>query len=99
VRRGHVYAVEHQDGTAHLLVVSNSDLNSASGSATAVQVHPRGATNASIIDIELREPQAAMVVLGEFRTFGASYFHTDLGPVDARALEAVDVGLRTVFDL
>ncbi|MDQ0775313.1 mRNA-degrading endonuclease toxin of MazEF toxin-antitoxin module [Streptomyces aurantiacus] len=38
-------------------------------------------------------------MLGEFRTLPAPRFAEDLGPVDERVMEAVETGLRAVFDL
>ncbi|MCT9105914.1 hypothetical protein N4G69_09785 [Streptomyces mirabilis] len=44
-------------------------------------------------------PPPGTVVLGEFRTLSAPRFTKELGPVDERVMEAVEIGLRAVFDL
>jgi mRNA-degrading endonuclease toxin of MazEF toxin-antitoxin module len=38
-------------------------------------------------------------VLGESRTLSTPRFTKELGPVDERVMEAVEIGLRAVFDL
>ncbi|MFD5515808.1 hypothetical protein [Streptomyces sp. NPDC127066] len=38
-------------------------------------------------------------MLGEFRTPSIPRFTNDLGQVDERVMEAVEIGLRAVFDL
>lgn len=47
----------------------------------------------------MRTPSTGTIVLGEFRTLSAVRFTEDLGPVDERVMEAVEIGLRAVFDL
>ncbi|MDQ0812830.1 mRNA-degrading endonuclease toxin of MazEF toxin-antitoxin module [Streptomyces sp. B3I7] len=54
---------------------------------------------ATLVDIPISSPSAGTIVLGEFRTLSAPRFTEDLGPVDERVMEAVDIGLRAVFDL
>ncbi|MDQ0787607.1 hypothetical protein [Streptomyces sp. B3I8] len=52
---------------------------------------------ATLVDIPISSPSAGTIVLGEFRTLSAPRFTEDLGPVDERVIEAVDIGLRAVF--
>lgn len=54
---------------------------------------------ATLVDIPISSPSAGTIVLGELRTLSAPRFTEDLGPVDERVMEAVDIGLRAVFDL
>jgi mRNA-degrading endonuclease toxin of MazEF toxin-antitoxin module len=54
---------------------------------------------ATLVDIPVDAPSSGTVVLGEFRTLSAPRFTKELGPVDERVMEAVEIGLRAVFDL
>jgi len=64
-----------------------------------VPVYPQQVREATLFDIPVSSPSAGTVVLGEFRTLSAPRFTEDLGPVDERVMEAVEIGLRAVFDL
>lgn len=52
----------------------------------------------TLVDIPVGSPSAGTVVLGEFRTLSAVRFTEDLGAVDERIMEAVEIGLRAVLD-
>ncbi|MFJ1732337.1 hypothetical protein [Streptomyces sp. NPDC088254] len=54
---------------------------------------------ATLVDIPVTSPSSGTVVLGEFRTLAATRFTHDLGPVEERVMEAVEIGLRAVLDL
>ncbi|MFJ4620082.1 type II toxin-antitoxin system PemK/MazF family toxin [Streptomyces sp. NPDC088812] len=99
VKRGHVYQLSFAGGPAHVLVVSSDALNAQHKSATCVLVYPQQVREATLVDIPVSSPSAGTIVLGEFRTLSAVRFTEDLGPVDERVLEAVEIGLRAVFDL
>jgi mRNA-degrading endonuclease toxin of MazEF toxin-antitoxin module len=99
VKRGHIYELSFAGGPAHVLVISSDVLNSRHKAATCVLVHPQQVREATLVDIPVSRPSGGTIVLGEFRTLSATHFTRDLGPVDERALEAVEIGLRAVFDL
>jgi mRNA-degrading endonuclease toxin of MazEF toxin-antitoxin module len=64
-----------------------------------VLVYPQQVREATLVDNPVDAPSSGTVVLGEFRTLSAPRFTEDLGPVDERVMEAVEIGLRAVFDL
>jgi mRNA-degrading endonuclease toxin of MazEF toxin-antitoxin module len=99
VRRGHVFELSFAGGPAHVLVVSSDALNERNKAATCVLVYPQRVREATLVDIPVDTPSSGTVVLGEFRTLSAPRFTDDLGPVDERVMEAVEIGLRAVFDL
>ncbi|WRZ92310.1 type II toxin-antitoxin system PemK/MazF family toxin [Streptomyces sp. NBC_01007] len=99
MKRGHVYELTFAGGPAHVLVVSSDALNAQSKTATCVLVYPQQVREATLVDIPVDAPSSGTVVLGEFRTLAAPRFTDDLGPVDERVMEAVEIGLRAVFDL
>jgi len=99
MKRGHVYALAFSGGPAHVLVISSDALNAQSKCATCVLIYPQQVREATLVDIPISSPSAGTVVLGEFRTLSAPRFTEDLGPVDERVMEAVEIGLRAVFDL
>jgi mRNA-degrading endonuclease toxin of MazEF toxin-antitoxin module len=99
VKRGHVYELSFAGGPAHVLVISSDALNTQNKTATCVLVYPQQVREATLVDIPVDAPSSGTVVLGEFRTLSAPRFTEDLGPVDERVMEAVEIGLRAVFDL
>ncbi|MFD7135719.1 type II toxin-antitoxin system PemK/MazF family toxin [Streptomyces sp. NPDC059894] len=99
MKRGHIYELPFAGGPAHVLVISSDALNAQHKSATCVLVYPQQVREATLVDIPVSSPSAGTIVLGEFRTLSAVHFTEDLGPVDERVLEAVEIGLRAVFDL
>ncbi|MEV5528136.1 type II toxin-antitoxin system PemK/MazF family toxin [Streptomyces prunicolor] len=99
MKRGHVYALAFSGGPAHVLVISADALNAQNKCATCVLIYPQQVREATLVDIPITSPSAGTVVLGEFRTLSAPRFTEDLGPVDERVMEAVEIGLRAVFDL
>ncbi|MDT9697206.1 type II toxin-antitoxin system PemK/MazF family toxin [Streptomyces sp. P17] len=99
MKRGHVYELSFAGGPAHVLVVSSDALNAQNKSATCVLIYPQQVREATLVDIPVDSPSAGTIVLGEFRTMAAPLFTDDLGPVDERVIEAVEIGLRAVFDL
>jgi mRNA-degrading endonuclease toxin of MazEF toxin-antitoxin module len=99
VKRGHVYELSFAGASAHVLVISSDDLNAQNKMATCVLVYPQQVREATLVDIPVGAPSSGTVVLGGFRTLAAARFTDDLGPVDERVMEAVEIGLRAVFDL
>ncbi|MEV8033278.1 type II toxin-antitoxin system PemK/MazF family toxin [Streptomyces sp. NPDC086182] len=99
MKRGHVYELTFAGGPAHVLVISSDALNTQNKTATCVLVYPQQVREATLVDIPVDAPSSGTVVLGEFRTLAAPRFTDDLGPVDERVMEAVEIGLRAVFDL
>ncbi|WP_392966306.1 type II toxin-antitoxin system PemK/MazF family toxin [Streptomyces sp. LN245] len=99
MKRGHVYELTFAGGPAHVLVISSDVLNAQNKTATCVLVYPQQVREATLVDIPVDAPFSGTVVLGEFRTLSAPRFTHDLGPVDERVMEAVEIGLRAVFDL
>ncbi|MET7892904.1 type II toxin-antitoxin system PemK/MazF family toxin [Streptomyces mirabilis] len=99
MKRGHVYELSFAGGPAHTLVISSDALNTQNKTATCVLVYPQRVREATLVDIPVDTPSSGTVVLGEFRTLSAPRFAKELGPVDERVMEAVEIGLRAVFDL
>ncbi|MFF3406487.1 type II toxin-antitoxin system PemK/MazF family toxin [Streptomyces sp. NPDC002742] len=99
MKRGHVYELSFAGAPAHVLVISSDALNAQNKTATCVLVYPQQVREATLVDIPVGAPSSGTVVLGEFRTLAAPRFTDDLGPVDERVMEAVEIGLRAVFDL
>jgi len=99
MKRGHVYELSFAGGPAYVLVISSDALNAQNKCATCVLVYPQQVREATLVDIPVSSPSAGTIVLGEFRTLSAPRFTKDLGPVDQRVMEAVEIGLRAVFDL
>jgi mRNA-degrading endonuclease toxin of MazEF toxin-antitoxin module len=99
VKRGHIYELSFGGGPAHVLVISSDALNVQNKSATCVLVYPQQVREPTLVDIPVSAPSAGTVVLGEFRTLSSARFTEALGPVDERVMEAVEIGLRAVFDL
>ncbi|MFJ4694061.1 type II toxin-antitoxin system PemK/MazF family toxin [Streptomyces sp. NPDC088766] len=99
MKRGHVYELRFAGGPAHVLVISSDALNDQHKSATCVLIYPQRVREATLVDIPVGSPSAGTIVLGEFRTLSATRFTEDLGPVDERVMEAVEIGLRAVLDL
>jgi mRNA-degrading endonuclease toxin of MazEF toxin-antitoxin module len=99
VKRGHVYALSFAGTPAHVLVISSDALNAQNKTATCVLIYPQRMREATLIDIPVDSPSSGTIVLGEFRTLSAARFVEDLGVVDDRVMEAVEIGLRAVFDL
>jgi mRNA-degrading endonuclease toxin of MazEF toxin-antitoxin module len=99
VKRGHIYQLPFAGGPAHVLVISSEALNEQNKTATCVLVYPQQVREATLVDIPVSAPSSGTIVLGEFRTLSAPRFTEDLGPVDERTMEAVEIGLRAVFDL
>ncbi|MFG2784306.1 type II toxin-antitoxin system PemK/MazF family toxin [Streptomyces prunicolor] len=99
MKRGHVYASAFPGGPAHVLVISSDALNAQNKCATCVLIYPQQVREATLVDIPVSSPSAGTVVLGDFRTLSAPRLTEDLGPVDERVMEAVEIGLRAVFDL
>jgi mRNA-degrading endonuclease toxin of MazEF toxin-antitoxin module len=99
VKRGHVYELSFAGGPAHVLVISSDVLNTQNKCATCVLIYPQQVREATLVDIPVSTPSAGTIVLGEFRTLSEPRFAEDLGPVDERVMEAVEIGLRAVFDL
>lgn len=99
MRRGHVYRLTAGGGPVEVLVISDDMVNDHIGGATAVQIYPREAVAPSILAIPVQRPAPGLIVVDRFATYAAKFFTDDLGPVGAEELEAVEVGLRTVFDL
>ncbi|NGO45713.1 type II toxin-antitoxin system PemK/MazF family toxin [Streptomyces ureilyticus] len=99
MNRGHVYQLSFAGGPAHVLVISSDALNAQNKTATCVLIYPQQVREATLVDIPISTPSSGTIVLGEFRTLSAPRFTEDLGPVDERVMEAVEIGLRAVFDL
>ncbi|WP_314222258.1 type II toxin-antitoxin system PemK/MazF family toxin [Streptomyces zaehneri] len=99
MKRGHIYELAFAGGPAHVLVISSDALNAQHKSATCVLVYPQQVREPTLVDIPVSSPSAGTVVLGEFRTLSAVRFTADLGAVDERIMEAVEIGLRAVLDL
>ncbi|WP_371646780.1 type II toxin-antitoxin system PemK/MazF family toxin [Streptomyces mirabilis] len=99
MKRGHVYELSFAGGPAHALVISSEALNTQNKTATCVLVYPQQVREATLVDIPVDAPSSGTVVLGEFRTLSAPRFTKELGPVDEQVMEAVEIGLRAVFDL
>ncbi|MFC7219531.1 hypothetical protein ACFQLX_15320 [Streptomyces polyrhachis] len=101
MRRGHVYEIVFKGSAAHVLVVTSDNVNEHTGSATCVMVYPATDISPSIVDVPVGRPSQGTVILGAFKTFSRPVFAagTDLGEIDPRAMEAVEIGLRAVFDL
>ncbi|MFI9171987.1 type II toxin-antitoxin system PemK/MazF family toxin [Streptomyces lincolnensis] len=99
MKRGHIYELSFAGGPAHVLVISSDALNATNKSATCVLVFPQQVREATLVDIPVSAPSVGTVVLGEFRTLSSVRFTEDLGPVDERVMEAVEIGLRAVVDL
>ncbi len=99
MNRGHVYELEFKGGPAHVLVISSDAFNAQHKAATCVPIYPQQVREATLVDIPLNTPSTGTIVLGEFRTLAATWFINDLGPVEERTMEAVEIGLRAVFDL
>lgn len=99
MKRGHVYELAFSGGPAHVLVISSDALNAQNKCATCVLIYPQRVREATLVDIPIASPSAGTIVLGEFRTLSAPRFTEDLGPVDERVMEAVEIGLRAVLDL
>ncbi|MFF1439815.1 type II toxin-antitoxin system PemK/MazF family toxin [Streptomyces sp. NPDC058295] len=99
MKRGHIYELAFAGGPAHVLVISSDALNAQHKSATCVLVYPQQVRESTLVDIPVSSPSAGTIVLGEFRTLSAVRFTEDLGAVDERIMEAVEIGLRAVFDL
>ncbi|MBO7939134.1 type II toxin-antitoxin system PemK/MazF family toxin [Streptomyces antibioticus] len=99
MKRGHVYELSFAGGPAHALVVSSDPLNTQNKCATCVLIYPQQVRTATLVDIPVSSPSAGTIVLGEFRTLSEPRFTSDLGPVDERVMESVEIGLRAVFDL
>ncbi|MFI2434339.1 type II toxin-antitoxin system PemK/MazF family toxin [Streptomyces sp. NPDC018693] len=99
MKRGHVYELSFSGGPAHVLVFSSDALNAQNKSATCVLIYPQQVREATLVDIPVDSPSVGTIVLGEFRTLSAPRFTDGLGPVDERVMEAVEIGLRAVFDL
>lgn len=99
LKRGHVYEVTVAGGPAHVLVISSDGLNPQNKCATCVLIYPQQVREPTLVDIPVTAPSTGTIVLGEFRTLSEPRFTQDLGPVDERVLEAVEIGLRAVFDL
>lgn len=99
MKRGHVYELSFAGVPAHVLVISSDALNTQHKSATCVLIYPQQVREATLVDIPVASPSAGTIVLGEFRTLSPVRFTEDLGTVDERVMEAVEIGLRAVFDL
>lgn len=99
MKRGHVYELAFSGGPAHVLVISSDALNAQNKCATCVLVYPQQVRETTLVDIPISSPSTGTVVLGEFRMLSAPRFTENLGPVDERVMEAVEIGLRAVFDL
>ncbi|WP_196218009.1 type II toxin-antitoxin system PemK/MazF family toxin [Streptomyces blattellae] len=99
MKRGHIYEVTFAGGPAHVLVISSDALNEQNKCATCVLLYPQQLREATLVDIPVTSPSTGTIVLGEFRTLSNVRFTQDLGPVDERVMEAVEIGLRAVFDL
>ncbi|MFJ2831389.1 type II toxin-antitoxin system PemK/MazF family toxin [Streptomyces sp. NPDC087263] len=99
MKRGHVYQLSFAGGPAHVLVISSDALNAQNKTATCVLIYPQQVREATLVDIPVSTPSSGTVILGEFRTLSAPRYTEDLGPVDERVMEAVEIGLRAVFDL
>jgi mRNA-degrading endonuclease toxin of MazEF toxin-antitoxin module len=99
MKRGHVYQLSFAGGPAHVLVISSDALNSQNKTATCVLIYPQQVREATLVDIPVSAPSSGTIVLGEFRTLSGARFTEELGPVDERIMEAVEIGLRAVFDL
>ncbi len=99
MKRGHIYGVTFAGGPAHVLVISSDALNTQNKCATCVLLYPQQVREATLVDIPISSPSVGTIVLGEFRTLSEPRFDEDLGPVDERVMEAVEIGLRAVFDL
>ncbi|MER6677817.1 type II toxin-antitoxin system PemK/MazF family toxin [Streptomyces sp. NPDC000983] len=99
MKRGHVYEVTFAGTPVHVLVISSDALNAQNKYATCVLVYPQYVREATLVDIPVDAPSVGTIVLGEFRTLSEARFTRDLGPVEERLMEAVEIGLRAVFDL
>ncbi|WP_328362738.1 type II toxin-antitoxin system PemK/MazF family toxin [Streptomyces sp. NBC_00445] len=99
MKRGHVYELSFAGGPAHVLVISSDALNTQNKLATCVLIYPQKVREATLVDIPVSAPSVGTIVLGEFRTLSAPRFTRDLGPVNERVMEAVEIGIRAVFDL
>ncbi|MEW2569319.1 type II toxin-antitoxin system PemK/MazF family toxin [Streptomyces sp. NPDC047070] len=99
MKRGNVYQLSFAGGPAHVLVISSDALNAQNKTPTCVLIYPQQVREATLVDIPVGAPSSGTIVLGEFRTLSVSRFTGDLGPVDERVMEAVEIGLRAVFDL
>lgn len=99
MKRGHVYQLSFAGGAAHVLVISSDALNSQNKTATCVLIYPQQVREATLVDIPVGAPSSGTIVLGEFRTLSGARFTEELGQVDERIMEAVEIGLRAVFDL
>ncbi|MGN9814614.1 type II toxin-antitoxin system PemK/MazF family toxin [Streptomyces sp. SD11] len=99
MKRGNVYQLAFAGGPAHVLVISSDALNAQNKTATCVLVYPQQVREATLVDIPVGAPSSGTIVLGDFRTLSVSRFTEDLGPVDEHVMEAVETGLRAVFDL
>ncbi len=99
MKRGNVYQLAFAGGPAHVLVISSDALNAQNKTATCVLIYPQQVREATLVDIPVGAPSSGTIVLGDFRTLSVSRFTEDLGPVDEHVMEAVETGLRAVFDL
>lgn len=99
MKRGHVYEIAFAGGPAHVLVVTADAINARYEMATCVLVYPQKVREATLVDVPVSEPSEGTIVVAEFRTLSAKRLTQDLGPVPARVMEAVDVGMKAVFDL
>lgn len=99
MKRGHVYQLSFAGGPAHVLVISSDALNTQNKTATCVLIYPQQVRETTLVDIPVDAPSSGTIVLGEFRTLSSARFTESLGQVDERVMEAVEIGLRAVFDL
>lgn len=99
VKRGHVYAIHFAGGPAHVLVVSSDVFNDVYKAATCVLIYPQEIRESTVADVPVTTPSTGTIALTELRTLSADRFEDDLGLVDELVMEAVEVGLRALFDL
>ncbi|UIX33278.1 type II toxin-antitoxin system PemK/MazF family toxin [Streptomyces sp. GQFP] len=99
MKRGHVYQLTLAGRPAHVLVISSDALNAQNKTATCALIYPQQVREATLVDIPVSVPSSGTIVLGEFRTLSGARFTEDLGKVDERVMEAVEIGLRAIFGL
>lgn len=101
MKRGHLYRIATRSGAElTVLVISDNVVNDHIKGATVVQLYQPDQAVPSMISAPVRtETVEGTVVCDRYATYAARYFLEDLGAIDQRTMEAVEVCLRTVFRL
>lgn len=101
MKRGHLYTITPAGTSVKVLVISSDVVNATIRGATCIEVRGPGYATPSIIAVQITDPVDGIAVTDRFATFAAKFFDdgTDMGPIQAGEMEAVEIGLRAVFDL